>query len=422
MQINFFSMRKILITICFVCYFFGMSFSQLDTLSKTKLNLYVDCPFCENAYLRKELTMVNHVRDYKYADIHVLGISQTIGSGGNLYRLIFSGQGRFANMTDTLTFATTKDATEEEIRLMYLKKIKLGLFPYLIKTDMADCIDYSIAASDTSIKNTDPWNGWVTSVSSSLWFNGEKTYKSLNSYSDISIYKVLKEWKTSFYFSQNYSDEKYDLVTTDYDYHFRSINRSLYFSQDYILSVSDHWSAGLFASANTSTFSNIRFSASISPALEYDIYPYEKSFSKQIRIAYRIGPDYNAYIDTTVYDKLSETLWSQNLSVATGFVQKWGRFNFSAGINEYLNDLRKFSFNTSIYSTVRIAKGLEFRVNGGYNMIRNQMFLPKGDVTQEELLLRQRQLETQYSFWGSLGLTYTFGSIYNNVVNPRFGG
>jgi hypothetical protein len=34
---------------------------------------------------------------------------------------------------------------------------------------------------------------------------------------------------------------------------------------------------------------------------------------------------------------------------------------------------------------------------------------------------RRQQLATRYSYFTSFGLTYTFGSIYNNVVNPRFG-
>jgi len=37
------------------------------------------------------------------------------------------------------------------------------------------------------------------------------------------------------------------------------------------------------------------------------------------------------------------------------------------------------------------------------------------------VLLRLRELETQFEYFTSFGLTYTFGSIYNNVVNPRFG-
>jgi hypothetical protein len=31
-------------------------------------------------------------------------------------------------------------------------------------------------------------------------------------------------------------------------------------------------------------------------------------------------------------------------------------------------------------------------------------------------------LQTGFRYFGSFGLTYTFGSPFNNVVNPRFGG
>ena len=48
--------------------------------------------------------------------------------------------------------------------------------------------------------------------------------------------------------------------------------------------------------------------------------------------------------------------------------------------------------------------------------------LPKEGATEEEILLHQRQLATQYDYFASVGLRYTFGSIYSNVVNPRFGG
>ncbi len=43
-----------------------------------------------------------------------------------------------------------------------------------------------------------------------------------------------------------------------------------------------------------------------------------------------------------------------------------------------------------------------------------------GTATTDEILLQQRQLETQYSYWSSVGISYTFGSIYSNVVNSRF--
>ncbi|UCE42062.1 MAG: hypothetical protein JSV17_03545 [Candidatus Aminicenantes bacterium] len=39
----------------------------------------------------------------------------------------------------------------------------------------------------------------------------------------------------------------------------------------------------------------------------------------------------------------------------------------------------------------------------------------------EEVLLRQKQLATGYTYSMSVGLSYTFGSLKSKVVNPRFG-
>lgn len=58
-----------------------------------------------------------------------------------------------------------------------------------------------------------------------------------------------------------------------------------------------------------------------------------------------------------------------------------------------------------------------------HNAFRNhdQLNLPKGDASLDEILLRRRELATDYDYHISIGLSYTFGSVYSNVVNPRFG-
>jgi hypothetical protein len=70
---------------------------------------------------------------------------------------------------------------------------------------------------------------------------------------------------------------------------------------------------------------------------------------------------------------------------------------------------------------LRLREGLSLTLAGNFSWIRDQITLPRRGATAEEILLRQRQLATNYSYWISVGLTYTFGAIYNNVVNPRFG-
>jgi hypothetical protein len=48
--------------------------------------------------------------------------------------------------------------------------------------------------------------------------------------------------------------------------------------------------------------------------------------------------------------------------------------------------------------------------------------VPAGAASAEEILTRQRQLQTSFTYFTSFGFSYQFGSIFNNVVNPRFGG
>jgi hypothetical protein len=49
------------------------------------------------------------------------------------------------------------------------------------------------------------------------------------------------------------------------------------------------------------------------------------------------------------------------------------------------------------------------------------MNLAKGELSEADRLLRLKEQATSYNIQGGLSITYTFGSIYNNVVNPRFG-
>jgi hypothetical protein len=61
-------------------------------------------------------------------------------------------------------------------------------------------------------------------------------------------------------------------------------------------------------------------------------------------------------------------------------------------------------------------------VFGEYSKINDLIGLPKGGATTEEILLRIRQFETDYSYFFFFGVSYSFGSIFNTVVNPRYSG
>jgi len=391
-----------------------------NTATKSdKITVYFDCPTCDLNYIKEEIGFVNNVRDRAEAQVHIIMTSESTGSGGTRYSVMFYGLMNFKGEDDTLTFTVPADATEEMIRNNYVSTFKLGLIRYALKTDAAKFLTVQYSAPDTAAPPKDKWNNWVASVSGSFYLDGQKSYKSLSNYNSFNIYKVLPEWKTSFSFGNSYSESSYSYE--EIDYYYKSINRSIYGSADYIGSISDHWSWGLFGSAGSSTYSNINFTVEITPGIEYDIFPYEEATTRQVRCVYTIGPKQNIYNDTTIFDKKEELLFNQTLGIAAEVVQKWGSLSGSVTGNTYMHDLSKNSVDVYLNTSFRLFKGLELSVYAYYSMIHDQLGLPKGDVSQEELLLQQRQMQTQYSYYVSLGLSYTFGSIYNTVVNPRFG-
>jgi len=69
----------------------------------------------------------------------------------------------------------------------------------------------------------------------------------------------------------------------------------------------------------------------------------------------------------------------------------------------------------------RIYKGLSVNFEVRANLIHDQLNLPKGDASEQDVYTRQIALKTGYSYSFQVGLSYSFGSIYNNVVNTRFG-
>jgi len=86
-----------------------------------------------------------------------------------------------------------------------------------------------------------------------------------------------------------------------------------------------------------------------------------------------------------------------------------------------LHDIDKKRIQLYANLSLRLVEGLSINFSGGVSRINDQLFLAKKGATQEEILLRRTQLATSYSYWGFIGLSYTFGAIFNNIVNPRFG-
>ena len=101
--------------------------------------------------------------------------------------------------------------------------------------------------------------------------------------------------------------------------------------------------------------------------------------------------------------------------------KKWGSISSSVSWNNYLHDFNLYNLRFWQNFRIRILKGLNINLGGSFNVIKNQITLPGSGSSDFDLILQQKQQETNFSYWGNAGISYTFGSIYNNIVNPRFG-
>ena len=70
-------------------------------------------------------------------------------------------------------------------------------------------------------------------------------------------------------------------------------------------------------------------------------------------------------------------------------------------------------------ASVRVVQGLSLDLSGRVSSINDQIYLARGEASDEEILVQQRERATSYEFSVRFGVSYTFGSIFNNVVNPR---
>lgn len=392
--------------------------SQSNSEIPNTISVFIDCNYCDFDYIRTEINFVNYSREAKEADLHVLITYQNTGSGGDFYTLFFIGQKNFKNINDTLFYTNMTDDSDETKRERLVNTLKLGFIKYVSKTKVANQISISFVQQDEKpIAQEDKWKNWVFRLSSSVWGQGDKNYYSYNVNSYISADKITEKYKSETSFSNNYQESNFEYD----DYSYLAINRSYYANTRMVFSINDHWSAGFTANGRSSTYNNLKFQTSIRPAIEYNVFPYKIATRKQLRINYSVGPVQNYYIYPTIYDKNEELLFRQFVNCAMEIVQKWGRLSSNVSLNTYLHDFSLNSFNYWGSVNVRIVKGLEFYTSFGFNIIHDQLALAKGDATQEEILLQRKELKTNYSYWGNVGATYTFGNLYNNIVNPRFG-
>lgn len=295
--------------------------------------------------------------------------------------------------------------------------IMMGLIPFISKTTIGKFIIIDYEEKTTSDDVIDKWNNWVFTIDFDGYFTGQELSSNSNLWSSLEAVRITPEWKIEMDIDLSYGISKFILeneTITGFTQH-RGCDALI------VKSINEHFSIGGFTELSSSYYNNIKMAYELSPAVEYNLFPYSESTRKQLRFLYKLNGIYNTYNDTTLYNKMEEILYGQSLGVALSLKQPWGSISTYLKGSHYFHDLSLNRLYMSSNLSFRLFKGFSVNLYGSAQLIHNQVSLPKEGASDEDVLLRQKQLATQYQYFVSFGVTYTFGSIYNNIVNPRFG-
>lgn len=387
-----------------------------------RVRVFLDCGPCDFDYLRREIEFIDYVRDRTDADVHVLVTTQPTGAGGTEYVFTFIGLGKFAGVDDEVKFTALETFTRDERRVGYARVFKLGLVRYVTSTNLVDRLDLTFqpagdpgAAPQTA--QTDPWDFWSFRLRGSGSVNGERRTSSRSYNASVFANRTTEAWKVNSAVNLNFRENTFTLSSGD---EFLDKSHDHNASVLLVRSLSGHWSAAVRGRWNSTTFLNQDRALRAGAGLEYSVFPYRESSRRELTAQLTLGVAHFDYAETTIFDKTGETVGDAFFITRFNARQPWGSGDASFESTVYLHDPGRHRIAVDGGVDVRLFKGFSLNLEGSASRIRDQLYLPAGDATDEEILLRRRQLATGYRYQLSVGFSYTFGSIFNNIVNTRF--
>ena len=403
-------MKQLLIAIFIVLIFFKSS-AQSD-----KIKVFLSCR-CDDDFIKQNTLVFDYVRDRTLSDIEVFVFEISNAGGGRKYSFEYKGKNAFQNMDNEISTNIPSNLTFVEAREKLLKTYKLGIVYFLQNTSFQNQLEVNFYDDKNKPEelSLDQWKNWVFEVSGSFNLENEKSIKEEEYSLGLEVDRVTEMWRIRSDFGMRRSVKFFSGDEESYN----SERKRTFFSGSIVKSLSNHFSTGVFGYYLNDTFRNYRSFVNFSPALEYNFIPYTEVLTREITLAYKIGYNFYEYFEKTIYGFLNQEMFNQSLTLNLRYREKWGSIYSYLVASQFLDqpDQNRLTLNNNI--NLRIVRGLSLRISGNFQLIRDQINLPQGEASIEDLLLRQRQISTNFQNRISLGLSYTFGSIFNNIVNTR---
>jgi hypothetical protein len=383
------------------------------------LRVFLDCQRCDFDHFRQEVPFVNYVRDRMDAQLHVLVTQQSTGAGGLEYTLHFIGLGALESRQDTLRYVSLPDETDDETRTGLVRTFKLGLVPYVSSTPLGRRLDVRYQGPrgvPTAEEQADPWNLWVFETRVSAEVSGESRSSDQTFDGSFGANRTTEDFKVDLSLRGSYEEQRFELSSGE---ELTSTSQNHEAEGSVVWSLGPHWSWGLTGSATVSTRLNQDLATRFGPALEYDIYPYTEATRRQITFFYTVeGATYD-YEEVTLFNKTSEARVEQTLEASAAFAQPWGEIDATLTWSSFMDDFSQHRLDFFSRLEIRLFRGLSLDLEGSAARVKNQIYVPREDIPDEDILLERRQLGTDFEYSFDIGFSYTFGSVFNNAVNPR---
>jgi hypothetical protein len=398
-------------------------FSQTGVQDSIKndeyLRVYVDGAGDWDNYIRVKLWYVDYVRDPRSADVHVIITSQGTAAGGSEYYLFILGKGKYAEKSDTVHFTAPVEYTNRKIRDELTNVLTMSLMPFFVINEQYKYLLFDYSNRQKLVQQSvDKWNNWVYTSILNTSLNSDQSATVFSGDVNFSAAQITENWKKRLTAGISFANNSY--ATSSYSYSGNTIIKNV--NGLLVRSLSEHWSTGIEPAFYASTYNNIKSQFSLAPGIEYDIFPYSESVNRLFTLKYRLKPLYNIYIDSTVFDQTKEFILDQVLDATYTRIESWGNLSATLTASHYINYPKAYRFDMVGQINIQVAKGLFFNVTGNVSLINNQLSISKALLKPEQIILQQRETLSNYSVGFQIGIRYVFGSIYNNIVNPRYEG
>lgn len=394
---------------------------RAQEVSASPLTAFLDCRAdgCDRDFFVTELPYVMWTQDRLDAEVHLLVTGLQTGAGGSEYTIALLGQRRFAGRGDTVVTTVPPNSTDDARRRELARVMRLALVPYILRTPAASRLSLAYeapAASAPGPRLRDPWNNWVYRAAASGSGGAESRSSEYGIEAQLTASRITDLWKIVVEGEFEYESNSFELDSSSVEF----VLRNWELESRAVRSISDHWSVGAGGGISMSEFENQDFSAAVEAALEYNFFPYREATSRQVIAAVSAGARHFDYAETTIYGRDTETRLMARMLVAAETRQRWGSLFASLDHFRYLHDADVYSIELDANVDIRLTRGLSVSFGANAEKVNDQLYLPRGDASDDEVLTEQRALATNYRVRGYAGVTFTFGSIFNTIVNPRF--